>query len=58
MPGGPVTFDKGTGPISKPASVRQALPAVGVAAFAAFGGILYGELLQHGPSCHVLDVSS
>lgn len=42
MPGGPVTFDKGTGPISKPAGVRQALPAIGVAAFAAFGGILFG----------------
>ncbi|CAO1624773.1 unnamed protein product [Parajaminaea phylloscopi] len=42
MPGGPVTFDKGSGPVTKPASVRQALPAVGVAAFAAFGGILFG----------------
>lgn len=44
MPGGPVTFDKGSGPITKPAGVRQALPAIGVAAFAAFGGILFGEL--------------
>lgn len=42
MPGGPVTFDKGSGPITKPAGVRQALPAIGVAAFAAFGGILFG----------------
>lgn len=37
-------FDKPTGPVTKPATVKQALPAVFVAAFAAFGGILYGEL--------------
>lgn len=29
-------------PVAKPKSVRQTLPAIAVAAFAAFGGILYG----------------
>lgn len=30
------------GAIVKPKTFRQTLPAIGVAAFAAFGGILYG----------------
>lgn len=36
------TLPKADGPILKPKTVRESLPAVGVAAFAAFGGILYG----------------
>ncbi|UZJ55900.1 hypothetical protein CBS101457_005220 [Exobasidium rhododendri] len=34
--------NKYDGPIAKPKSVRQSIPAIAVAAFAAFGGILYG----------------
>ena len=30
------------GPVAKPASVKQAIPAIAVAATSAFGGILYG----------------
>lgn len=33
---------KGSGPVIKPKTIRESLPAILVAAFAAFGGILFG----------------
>ena len=36
------TLAKSDAPIIKPKTVRQTIPAIAVAAFAAFGGILYG----------------
>lgn len=44
MPAAPTNFG-GNGQViaSKPATAREALPAILVACFAAFGGILYGE---------------
>lgn len=44
MPGGAVPAFTGTssGPVIKPKTARETLPAIAVAAFAAFGGILFG----------------